>query len=56
MMKKIGYGIVCLFCPAIVFFVYNEWGRSFLLLMLQASLLGWPFATWLAWKKLKSYQ
>lgn len=52
-MKKFGYLLLAWFCPWFVFLMHGEPGRAFLVFMLQASFLGWPFVSVWAWRVLK---
>ncbi len=52
-MKRFGYFLLALVCPWLVLLMNGQLGRAFIAFMLQASLLGWPFATVWAWYVIK---
>ncbi len=52
-MRKFGYFLLAWFFPWLVFFMCGELGRAFVAFVLQASFLGWPFASVWAWRVLK---
>ena len=50
MMKRILMSILAIFLPWLVLIVYDNPGGAFLALIMQASIIGWPFASVWAWR------
>lgn len=49
-MKRTLLSILALFLPWIVLLVYDNPGGAFVALVMQATIIGWPFATVWAWR------
>jgi hypothetical protein len=52
-MKKILYFLLALLFPWFIFFMDEKFGKALVALMLQASVIGWIFATVWAWRVAK---
>ncbi|TAL65464.1 MAG: hypothetical protein EPN84_01460 [Legionella sp.] len=48
--KKILLGFVAVFVPWVLLLINDNPGGAFVALIMQASVIGWPFATVWAWK------
>jgi len=49
-MKRIMMSILAIFLPWLVLLLYDNPGGAFLALIMQASIIGWPFAAVWAWR------
>lgn len=49
-MKKFFLSLIALFFPWLVMLIYDNPGGAFVALVMQATIIGWPFATIWAWK------
>lgn len=49
-MKRILMSILALFFPWLVLLMYDNPGGAFVALVMQATVIGWPFATAWAWR------
>ena len=49
-MKKIIMSVLALFMPWLALLLYDNPGGAFVALILQASIIGWPFAAVWAWR------
>jgi hypothetical protein len=49
-MKRILMSILALFAPWLVLLLYDNPGGAFLALIMQATIIGWPFAAVWAWR------
>ena len=55
-MKRILLSILALFLPWIVLLVYDNPGGAFVALIMQATIIGWPFAAVWAWRMVHQEQ
>lgn len=49
-MKRFFYFLLALLVPWFVFVMNDQWGKALIAMMLQASIIGWVFATPWAWR------
>lgn len=49
-MKRILMSILAIFLPWLVLLLYDNPGGAFLALIMQATVIGWPFAAVWAWR------
>ncbi|WP_173238406.1 hypothetical protein [Legionella antarctica] len=49
-MKRILMSTLAVFLPWLVLLLYDNPGGAFLALIMQASIIGWPFASVWAWR------
>lgn len=49
-MKRMFMSTLALFFPWLVLLIHDNPGGAFVALIMQATLIGWPFATAWAWK------
>lgn len=49
-MIRILMSILAIFFPWMVLLIYDNPGGAFVALIMQATIIGWPFATIWAWK------
>ena len=55
-MKRIFMSILAIFLPWLVLLLYDNPGGAFVALVMQATIIGWPFAAMWAWKLLHKDQ
>lgn len=53
-MKRIMMSILAIFFPWLVLLIYDNPGGAFVSLIMQATVIGWPFATAWAWRVIHS--